>query len=95
MPSSFAQTFSIEATRPRPAEIEQIARDILPHGTPVYVTAVPAAKIGRNRGGGDCTCAKRASSRSLILRRAGLPVLARCRNCSLAFTVKPTYAGCY
>ena len=42
MPSSFAQTFSIEATRPRPAEIEQIAA-ILPHGTPVYVTAVPAA----------------------------------------------------
>lgn len=42
MPSSFAQTFSIEATRPRPAEIEQIAA-ILPHGTTVYVTAVPAA----------------------------------------------------
>ncbi len=45
MPSSFAQIFSIEATRPRPAEIEQIAA-ILPRGTPVYVTAVPTATPG-------------------------------------------------
>jgi methylenetetrahydrofolate reductase (NADPH) len=40
MPGGFAQSFSIESTRPSAAEIENIG-SILPKGTPVYLTAVP------------------------------------------------------
>jgi methylenetetrahydrofolate reductase (NADPH) len=40
MPTGFAQRFSIEATRPNTAEIAQLA-GILPHGTPIYFSAVP------------------------------------------------------
>lgn len=38
---SFAQHFSIEATRPNAAEIAALA-ELLPGGTPVYFSAVPA-----------------------------------------------------
>lgn len=38
-PADFARDFSMEATRPRPAEIAALA-EILPAGTPVYITAV-------------------------------------------------------
>jgi len=37
---SFASRFSVEATRPSAAEIEQLA-GILPAGTEIYITAVP------------------------------------------------------
>jgi methylenetetrahydrofolate reductase (NADPH) len=37
---TFAQDFSLEATRPTAAEIAALA-EILPSGTPVYLTAVP------------------------------------------------------
>jgi methylenetetrahydrofolate reductase (NADPH) len=37
---SFAQSFSLEATRPKPAEIAALAA-ILPPATPVFLTAVP------------------------------------------------------
>jgi methylenetetrahydrofolate reductase (NADPH) len=40
MAASFAQRFSIEATRPNAAEIAQLA-GILPRGTPIYFSAVP------------------------------------------------------
>jgi methylenetetrahydrofolate reductase (NADPH) len=40
MAASFAQRFSIEATRPSAAEIAQLA-GILPRGTPIYFSAVP------------------------------------------------------
>jgi methylenetetrahydrofolate reductase (NADPH) len=57
-PSSFAQRFSVEATRPGAAEIAALA-DILPRGTPVYLTVVPttdpreqiAAAAGLRRAG--------------------------------------------
>ena len=39
-PAGFARRFSLEATRPSAAEIATLA-DILPHGTPLYLTAVP------------------------------------------------------
>jgi methylenetetrahydrofolate reductase (NADPH) len=39
-PTAFARRFSLEATRPRAAEIAALA-GILPPGTPVYLTAVP------------------------------------------------------
>jgi methylenetetrahydrofolate reductase (NADPH) len=38
--AGFARRFSLEATRPSAAEIATLA-DILPHGTPLYLTAVP------------------------------------------------------
>src|ERR1041385_1894453 len=38
--SALAQRFSLEATRPVAAEIAALA-DILPRGTPLYLTAVP------------------------------------------------------
>jgi methylenetetrahydrofolate reductase (NADPH) len=38
--ATFAQRFSLEATRPTPAEVAALA-DILPPGTPLYLTAVP------------------------------------------------------
>ena len=41
VPDSFAQRFSIEATRPNAAEIAALA-ELLPGGTPVYFSAVPA-----------------------------------------------------
>ena len=40
MPKSFAQRFSLEATRPNAAEIAALA-EVLPAGTPVYFSAVP------------------------------------------------------
>ncbi|HEY5306665.1 MAG TPA: methylenetetrahydrofolate reductase [Pseudolabrys sp.] len=40
-PDRFAQRFSIEATRPNAAEIAALA-ELLPGGTPVYFSAVPA-----------------------------------------------------
>jgi methylenetetrahydrofolate reductase (NADPH) len=40
MSDSFAQRFSIEATRPNAAEIAELAK-LLPGGTPVYFSAVP------------------------------------------------------
>ena len=39
-PAGFARYFSLEATRPGAAEIATLA-DILPRGTPLYLTAVP------------------------------------------------------
>src|SRR6478736_10192906 len=39
-PAGFAQRFSLEATRPSPAEIAALV-DVLPQGTPLYLTAVP------------------------------------------------------
>jgi methylenetetrahydrofolate reductase (NADPH) len=39
-PAPFAQSFSLEATRPGAAEIAALA-DLLPRGTPVYITVVP------------------------------------------------------
>ena len=39
-PAGFARHFSLEATRPGAAEIAALA-DILPRGTPLYLTAVP------------------------------------------------------
>jgi hypothetical protein len=39
-PAGFAQHFSLEATRPGAVEIATLA-DILPRGTPLYLTAVP------------------------------------------------------
>jgi methylenetetrahydrofolate reductase (NADPH) len=39
-PANFARSFSLEATRPRAAEIAALA-EILPANTPVYITAVP------------------------------------------------------
>jgi methylenetetrahydrofolate reductase (NADPH) len=39
-PTSFARSFSLEATRPGAAEIAALA-DVLPRGTPVYITAPP------------------------------------------------------
>ena len=39
-PAGFARHFSLEATRPGAAEIATLA-DILPRGTPLYLTAVP------------------------------------------------------
>jgi len=39
-PTGFARRFSLEATRPSAAEITTLA-DILPRGTPIYLTAVP------------------------------------------------------
>jgi methylenetetrahydrofolate reductase (NADPH) len=38
--ATFARSFSLEATRPRAAEIAALA-DLLPPGTPVYFSAVP------------------------------------------------------
>src|SRR5262245_35193394 len=38
-----AQNFSLEATRPNPAEIASLAA-VLPPGTQVYLTAVPGAE---------------------------------------------------
>ena len=40
MPGSFAQSFSLEATRPDAAEIAKLAA-IVPAGSEIYVTAVP------------------------------------------------------
>lgn len=40
--TDFASGFSLEATRPKPGEIAKL-QEILPSGTPVYVTAVPTA----------------------------------------------------
>lgn len=39
-PAAFARNFSLEATRPRAAEIAAL-REILRTGTPIYLTAVP------------------------------------------------------
>ena len=39
-PAAFARRFSLEATRPSAGEIAALA-DILPRGTPLYLTAVP------------------------------------------------------
>jgi methylenetetrahydrofolate reductase (NADH) len=39
-PASFARNFSLEATKPGAAEISALA-DVLPRGTPVYITAPP------------------------------------------------------
>jgi methylenetetrahydrofolate reductase (NADPH) len=44
-PSAFAQSFSLEATRPNSAEIATLA-GILPPATPVYLTAVPTIDAG-------------------------------------------------
>jgi len=55
----FARVFSIEATRPQPAEIAEMAT-MLPAATPVYLTAVPTVV-------GDETVAA-----ATALRKAGL-----------------------
>jgi methylenetetrahydrofolate reductase (NADPH) len=44
IPNAFARDFSLEATRPNAAEIAALAA-ILPPGTPVFLTAVPAIDI--------------------------------------------------
>jgi methylenetetrahydrofolate reductase (NADPH) len=58
-PASFARSFSLEATRPGAADIAALA-DILPRGTPVYVTAPPT------------TDAREQIAASAGLRRVGL-----------------------
>ena len=40
VPTDFARSFSLEATRPKAAEIAALA-EILPAGTPIFITAVP------------------------------------------------------
>jgi methylenetetrahydrofolate reductase (NADH) len=42
--AGFARCFSLEATRPSSVEIAKLA-DILPRGTPLYLTAVPKQEI--------------------------------------------------
>ena len=42
--AGFARCFSLEATRPSSVEIAKLA-DILPRGTPLYLTAVPKQDI--------------------------------------------------
>jgi methylenetetrahydrofolate reductase (NADPH) len=59
MGMSFAQHFSIEATRPDTAEIASLAQ-ILPSATPIYFTAVPT--VGRDE----------LLTAAAALRRAGL-----------------------
>jgi len=49
VPDVFAQTFSIESTRPSAAEIDRIGAN-LPQGTPVYLTAVPTQSPGELTG---------------------------------------------
>jgi methylenetetrahydrofolate reductase (NADPH) len=44
-PAALAQRFSLEATRPNANEIAALA-DILPPGTPLYLTAVPTQTTG-------------------------------------------------
>ena len=61
--SVFAQRFSIEATRPSVAEIDALAA-IVPAGTPVYLTAVPAVDV------------RELTATAARLRRAGLEPVA-------------------
>jgi methylenetetrahydrofolate reductase (NADPH) len=44
-PAALARRYSLEATRPSASEIAALA-DILPHGTPLYLTAVPTQETG-------------------------------------------------
>lgn len=61
--SGFAQLFSLEATRPNAGEIAALA-EILPHGTPVYFSAVPTITPQELIGG------------AALLRKSGLePVI--------------------
>ena len=71
-PSAFARHFSLEATRPNAAEIAALA-EILPPGTPVYLTAVPTVDTAASWWRRRLACARPGSSRSPISRRGGSP----------------------
>ena len=62
-PAAFARRFSLEATRPSATEIAALA-DILPRGTPLYLTAVPTQD------------ARELVATAAALRKAGIEPLA-------------------
>ena len=77
----FARRFSLEATRPSAAEIAALA-DILPRGTPLYLTAVPTITPQRDRRGGGVIAQSRTRAGRSYRGAAACRALADCRNCS-------------
>jgi hypothetical protein len=84
----FAQNFSLEATEPNAAEIAALAA-ILPPGTPVYLTAVPAVDP---RAQIDAAAGLRKAGLEPVAmsQRGASPAQTNCTNCWAACAQRPT-----
>ena len=91
--ADFMRGFSLEATRPSPADVAALA-ETAPAGTRVYLSAVPT-RPARTSSMPRCGCGRPASSRCRISRRAISPAPRRSTTFSRARAARRASAACW